>query len=359
MANDDYGDRTEEATPHRREESRKKGNVVRSVDLNAAGLMLAAAAALLMLGGGVATSLALLLRKSLAGPRWVEIDSGFALVQFRGLAEWAGTAVLPFLLTMMVAALVLNLAQVGFLFAPEALQPRFDRLNPIAGAQRILSLTGLVKLAVNVGKIVLLIALAAWFCAAQVPAFVELADAEAATIAVVIGRKLVELAFLLAAALVILGVLDYGYQRWKHERDLRMTKQELRDEMKNMEGDPLIRQRRREIHRKLAQSREMQQVPEADVVVTNPTHISVALKYDPERMEAPTIVAKGAGEIALQIRRIAAEHGIPIIERKELARALYRAVKVGQTIPVDMYEVFVEIMAYVYRITGRKPPTVG
>ena len=138
-----------------------------------------------------------------------------------------------------------------------------------------------------------------------------------------------------------------------------MTKQEIRDEMKNMEGDPLIRQRRRDAHRKLAQARELNQVRDADVVITNPTHIAVALKYDPDKTPAPKVVAKGKGEIAMRIREIAAKHGVPIIERRPLAQALYSNVKVGQIIPVEMYEVFVEIMAYVYRLSGRTPPPLN
>src|SRR5262249_50432907 len=160
---------------------------------------------------------------------------------------------------------------------------------------------------------------------------------------------IVTLAFQLSSALVFLALLDFLFQRWRFEQDLRMTKQEIRDEMKEMEGDPLIRQRRREAHRKGAQARERQQGRTADRIVTNPTETAVALKYDPEKMPAPVIVAKGMGAIAARIRQIAAENRIPIIERKELARSLYRNVKVGHPIPVEMYQVFVEIMAYVYR----------
>jgi flagellar biosynthetic protein FlhB len=137
---------------------------------------------------------------------------------------------------------------------------------------------------------------------------------------------------------------------------MMMTKQELREEMKDMDGDPHTRMRRREAHRKLTEGRNLQAVKTADVVITNPTELAIAIKYDPATMPAPTIVAKGADEIAAQIRKIAAEHGIPIIERKPLARALYKSVKVGQQIPAEMYDVFIEILAYVYRITGRQPP---
>jgi len=169
----------------------------------------------------------------------------------------------------------------------------------------------------------------------------------------------VKLAFQLSSALVFLALLDFLYQRWKLEQDLRMSKQEVRDELKEMEGDPVMRQRRREAHRKVAQARELRQVRTADVVITNPTEIAVALKYDPEKMAAPIVVAKGMGEIAASIRRIAAENRIPIIERKEVARSLYRTIKVGQPVPIEMYQVFVEIMAYVYHVTGRTPRSLA
>jgi flagellar biosynthetic protein FlhB len=199
----------------------------------------------------------------------------------------------------------------------------------------------------------LLVAIAAWWIALELPVFVNLMGSEPGELAVQIKSSASGLAFLLALALVCLAVLDYLFQRWKFEQELKMTKQEIREEMKQMEGDPHIRQRRREAHRKLAEARELHRVPDADVVITNPTEIAVALKYDPETMSAPAVLAKGMGPIAARIRQIAAQHGIPIIERKPLARALYRDVKVGHPIPVEMYEVFVEIMAYVYRITGR------
>jgi flagellar biosynthetic protein FlhB len=256
----------------------------------------------------------------------------------------------------------------------ESLQPKLARINPLEGVKRIFSLRALVKLAVSLGKLLVLTSIVVLFLVSVLPELLQTVEAEwmpaelpangerfretrfAALLLVSIRDLLGSLAFQLAAALVLLALLDYGFQKWKHEQDLRMTRQEIRDEMKNMEGDPLIRQRRRDAHRKLAQARELSQVRTADVVITNPTHISVALKYNPDEMPAPKVVAKGMGEIALRIREIAAEHGVTIIERKSLARTLYANVKTGHFIPVEIYEVFVEIMAYVYRLTGRNPP---
>ena len=374
---DEFGERTEQPTDRRRSDARQKGNVARSIDLNSAGLMLATALALWLFGDSLARSLGEMLATGLREPGPLDFDGGDALARFRALAGVLAASVVPVMLFMATAALLLNLGQVGFVVAPEAVQPKLARLNPLEGLKRIFSLRAVMRLAVSLAKLAIVVAIASWSIAALAPEFPAMlggewqslsagaADAGFRERAVAPGvfagirDATVQLAFWLALALFALGVADLGFQRWKHEQDLRMTKQEVREELKEMEGDPHIRQRRREAHRKLAEARELSRVPEADVVIANPTHIAVALKYDAAEHDAPVVVAKGRGAIAERIRRIAAEHGIPIIERRELARMLYRQVKVGRTIPVEMYEVFVEIMAYVYRLTGRRPPTAG
>lgn len=370
---DDSDDKTEAPTEHRRAEARRQGNVARSTDLSAAGLMLAAACVLAMFSVSLTRSFGELLDDSLRTSGRLEIDTAWAARLYLTHLGWLARHVLPLLLVMLASALAVNLLQVGFLYSPEVLEPKLSRLNPLEGAKRILSPRSLVKLVVSLGKLAVVVAIAVWSIASYLPEFLELAGLEWLTagtsddfrefgVAPLLLSKVrsagLQLAFQLAAALLVLALIDFGFQKWKHERDLRMTKQELRDELKNMEGDPLVRHRRREAHRKLAESRQLNQVREADVVITNPTHVAVALKYDPQRMPAPTVVAKGKGEIALRIRQLAAEHGVPILERPPLARSLYEAVKVGHTIPVDMYEVFVEIMAYIYRISGRTAPNL-
>lgn len=355
MANDEFGDKTEQPTDRRRTEAREKGNIPRSVDLNAAGLMLGAAIAIYSFGPPLTKSLGELLHSSLQNAGRLQLERSDAMRMFWDLAKFSAIHVLPVLLAMAAAALTLNLAQVGFLLAPQIIQPDLSRINPLDGAKRLISIRALVKLGVSLGKLAVVTGVAALSISTFLPEFLSLLHAPAGPILSRIEGSVVTLAFQLSTALVALAGLDYLFQRWKHEQELRMTKQEVREELKQMEGDPLIRQRRREAHRKLATARELQKVRHADVVITNPTEIAVAIKYDPEQMPAPIVVAKGMGDIAARIRQIAAEHNIPIIERKPLARALYRDVKVGHAIPVDMYEVFVEIMAYVYRITGRTP----
>ncbi len=355
MASDEFGDKTEQPTEHRRNEARQKGNIPRSVDLNAAGLMLAAAIAISTFGPPLTKSMAELMQVSLKGAGALKFERAATLSRFWELAKFLAIHVLPILLSMAAAALALNLLQVGFLIAPETIQPQLSRINPLEGAKRLFSIRALVRLAVSLGKLIVVAAVAGISIYSMLPGIVSLLNTSVGKIFGSIQESIVLLAFQISSALVLLALLDYLFQRWKHEQDLRMTKHELREELKQMEGDPLIRQRRREAHRKLTQARELQQVKHADVVITNPTEIAVAIKYDPQTMPAPIVVAKGMGEIAARIRKIAIENRIPIIERKPLARALYRDVRVGQSIPLEMYEVFVEIMAYVYRLTGRTP----
>jgi len=359
MANDENGEKTEQPSEHRRSEARQKGNVARSIDLNTAGMMLAAAFVIWIFLLPTARSLGELMQTYLRGPLLLSIDRAGAVVQFWTLGKFVATIILPPMMLMMATALFLNLVQVGFLASPEALQPQLSRLNPLEGVKRIFSMQAVMKLVISLCKIAIIAAIAGWTISGFLPRFFSMADSEPGVFFSQTKSAIVTLAFLIALALIVLAIVDVIFQRWKHEQGLKMSKQEVREEMKNMDGDPLIRTRRREAHRKLVQAREMQQVQHADVVITNPTHLSIALKYDPEIMPAPAVVAKGRGELALRIRQIAAEQGIPIIERKPLAQALYRDVKVGEAIPIDMYEVFVEIMAYVYRLSGQTPAELG
>jgi len=356
MAENDTGEKTEDPTDRRRNEAREKGNIAKSTDLNAAGMMLATAAVLYFFAVSLSHEMKNLMEATLTSPVWLRVDTALIMERVQAIIKQFLEGTVLTMLVLFIAAVLLNIVQVGFLMTPDVLQIKWERLNPIEGAKRILSIRGLVKLGVSLGKISLLVLIAVWFSYLVFPNFLALMGAPPETIMRDIFNSSIELGILLALALIILGGLDFAFQKWKHEKDLMMSKQEIREEMKSMDGDPLIRQRRREAHRKLALSQELSQVETADVVITNPTHISIAIKYDAEQMPAPIVVAKGAGEIALQIRKIANEHGIPIIERKPLARQMYRDVKAGQEIPFELYEVFVEIMAYVYNLTGKSMP---
>jgi len=359
MANDEGGEKSELPTERRRTQAREEGNIARSTDLNVAIVTLASVGALWFTGWDTVQALAKFLGASLSAEPWIRVDPAHVWLWWQQAALTIGTHVLPLMLLIAAGALASNLLQVGFLWAPDVLLPKFSRLNPLQGLQRIVSLQAFAKLGSSVGKLLVLGSVGVAYFYWKIDNFQAISQHTSLEILVQAGYAWVELGFYLALSLIGLALFDYGYQFWKHEQDLKMTKQEVREEMKEMEGDPHIRMRRREIHRKLAEGRQLQDVRTADVIITNPTHLSIAIKYDPAKMQAPIVVAKGQDEMALQIRRIANEHGVPIIERKSLAQALYKQVKVGQAIPVDLYEVFVEILAYVYKITGRKPPMMA
>lgn len=369
---EDFGDRTEDPTEFRREEARRKGQVARSADLNAAGGMLAAALVMLFFGMSATKALAEILHQGLTTPG-VTLESDDVVKLLSQLLGAIAPVVLPIMALMVFAGIGLNFLQFGFLLTWEAVQFNFARINPLSGFRRLFSIQSVMRLGISLGKLAVVLGIAVLFISSAMPQVMEYVEIEWQTtesldanepfreqgiVPPLMGHlwsAAIRQAFFMAGALIVLGVADFFYQRWKHTRDLRMTKQEVRDELKNFEGDPHTRMRRREIHRRLAQARELGQVPKADVVITNPTHIAVAIKFDPKTMNAPTVVAKGQGEIARRIREVAASHRIPILERKPLARALYQQVKVGQEIPLEMYEVFVEIMAYVYQVSGKMP----
>ncbi len=355
MADDlENGDKTELPTDRRREEVRERGNVARSHDLNVAVSVLASASVLYFFGGDVSQSLVDVLRKSLASDPWITVDVPFLTIEFWSVARVVGAAVLPGLALVVVSAVLVNAAQVGFVLTTEPLSPKFDRINPLAGARRLLSLQSTVRLAGSMLKLVVSCAIVVGFITGRLPEFLRSLDADTAMFCRQTGSWLVSLAFQIALGLVVLAVLDYGFQLWKFEQDIKMTKQEIRDEMRHMEGDPHIRQRRREAHRKLVNARQVQQAKNADVVITNPTEIAVAIKYDAANMQAPIVLAKGKAQLAAQIRRVAAENSIPIVEKKPLAQALYRTVKVGEPIPSELYEGVAEILAYVYRMSKKR-----
>ncbi len=358
MAENESGEKTELPTEKRRNEAREKGDIARSTDLNAAVLMIATSAALSVLGKDFCGNLGNLMQQTLGASPWIVFDRNIVIQADWSLVGSLAVGVLPLMGLMFVTGLSVSLAQAGFQLTPDVLQPNFGRINPLSGFSRIFSMQSLVRLAGSLLKIAVLGMVAYIYIGTRLPALVQSAKADSSQIAAMCGTLLPELGYWLAGCLLVLGLLDYGYQFWKHEQDLMMSKQELRDEMKEMDGDPQTRARRRDAHRKLAEGRELQAVKTADVVVTNPTELAVAIKYDADKMAAPIVVAKGADERAATIRRIAKENGVPIVERKPVARAIYKTVKVGQAIPEDLYAVFAEILSYVYRITGKKPKSL-
>jgi len=344
-------ERTEPASPRRREEARERGQVVRSADLSSAVILLAAVVALQVLGrpmiGGIFASASSVLE----GLALVDGDPSALRTQFGGAFASVLLGFLPFVGIVLAAALAANLAQVGFLFTARPLTPDLERINPVSGLGRILSARGLVRLAGGLLKLSIVGLVVFWTLWAERVRLVELSGRGFEQIPGVAVDLMLVLSLRAATALLVLAIFDYSFQRWQHERDLRMSKQEVREELRRYEGDPRIRERRRAIQQQLALQRMLLGVPQATVVITNPTHLAVAVRYE-KSMEAPLVVAKGAEQLARRIRETALDHAVPVVERKDLARALYKSVEVGQSIPPGLYQAVAEILAYVYRLKG-------
>lgn len=353
-----HGEKTHDPTPHRRQQAREKGDVVRSQDLASAIVLLGGLLALWGLGPGLLEFVGGFTRDHLGGHPWLSADASFITVQWHaGLARTA--AVLPLLALIMLVGVAAQLAQIGVMFVPERIMPDLKRIDPIRGLQRIFSLSGLVRLAFGLFKLVVIAAVAYASLAGKIDEIVALAACDLPDVAVGILSLLFWTAVKIGAALLLLALFDYGFQWWKHEQDLRMTTQEVREEMKNLQGDPQVIARRRQVQRQLVVNRLASVVPKADVVVTNPTELAVALKYEVDTMDAPIVIAKGAGVLAQRIRRLALENGIPVIEKKPLAQALYKEVDVNRPIPHKMYAAVAEVLAYVYQLKGKTLPPAG
>ncbi|MGQ9606064.1 MAG: flagellar biosynthesis protein FlhB [Thermogutta sp.] len=350
------GEKSQDPTPYRRQKAREEGQVARSHDLVSALVLLGGTLALMMAGRAALDALIRLSRYHLGGEAWLRMDVSDAVALFRQVL-WELTLVLgPVLVAMMVVAAAANFLQTGFLFLPQKLVPDFSRLDPWKGFGRIFSLSNAFRLGLGLVKLSAVAAVALLYLNSRRDEILGLADLEMLPLAWYLGDLLLGVTLRLGLALLVLAVLDFGFQFWKHEQDLKMTPQEVREELRNLEGDPQIAARRRMVQRQLVLNRVNQAVPKADVVVTNPTELAVALQYDPEKMAAPVVVAKGAGLVAANIRRLALQHGIPIIEKKPLAQALFRDVEVNQPIPRELYAAVAEVLAYVYQLQGKRPP---
>jgi flagellar biosynthetic protein FlhB len=343
--------KTEPATPRRREEARKKGQVAKSQELNTA-LVLLGISGLLTISGEWAL-------RQMVGFMQQVIGGGLAAVEFSlgGMQALQGQAVLCILMVAgpvmgfaLVLGLVGQLLQVGFNLTAEPLKPQLSRMNPVEGAKRIFSKRALVEL----GKACLKIGIVTYVAytvlrndIAKLPSLLWMQPVQTIAFA---SRLIGKMGLWIGACLLIVAAIDYLYQRWEYEDSIKMSIQDIKDELKQTEGDPQVRSAIRARQRQLARSRMMQAVPTADVVITNPIHVAVALKYDAKSMSAPIVVAKGAEFLAARIREIATENDIPIVENPPLARALYEAVQVGREIPADLYQTVAEVLAYVYSL---------
>ncbi|MCK6485521.1 MAG: flagellar biosynthesis protein FlhB [Phycisphaerae bacterium] len=349
----EHGEKTEAPTPRRRQEARERGQVARSTELTAAAMLVGGLLALRLFGPMSVEALHGMLSAVLSdgAPAATRADdlTRVTALSLRAMA----LAAAPIMLALVVLSVVANMTQTGPLVSWHPLRPQWSRINPLAGVSRLFSLRSAVQLAVNLMKLALVGYVAYDAIRSDMPLILAAVEAQHGTLLSLMASMCFSLGIKIAVLLLGLALLDFGYHRWQHERDLRMTKDEVKEEMKRMEGDPLLKHRRRQIQMQLAAQRLRRDVPKADVVVTNPTELAIALRYDEKTMRAPTVIAKGAGYLAQRIREIAREHRIPIVERKPLAQALYKTVEVGQEVPPALYKAVAEILAYVYELTGR------
>ncbi len=351
MAEETLQEKTEEPTPRRREEARKRGQVAKSREVAAVAVISAGLLSFLLASGFIFTQFSRCLVYFLSLPH-----RSLALPEAREAlyvgTKFAVAAALPVTLLVVLGAFLSLFLQVGGVVAWEFLVPKTERINPIEGFKRLFSLPSLVELVKSIFKI-LVIGLVAYLVIRsdedRVLLLINEGVEEIAHELFVLSRTLVAKTLL---ALAVLAILDFLFQRWETERHLRMTREELKEELKQTEGDPWVKARIRQIQRAMAQRRMMAEVPKADVIITNPQHLAVALKYELGEMPAPQVVAKGADFLAERIKEIAEEHRIPIVENPPLARALYQ-VEVGEYIPAELYQAVAEVLAYVYKLKGK------
>ncbi len=350
------GEKSHEPTPYRRQKAREQGQVAYSHDLGSAALLLAGLLILMSLGPALVRLLWELTQRQLGGEPWLNIDRETTVSLSLKIISDLGGVLGPIFGLLVATAALASVLQIGFLFTPERIAPDITRLNPLSGLQRIFSLPGVMRLSFGLFKVLVVVAVVGYSLYDRWEDVLGAAALAPLEIAAFLADLALGVAIRVAGALLVLALLDYGFQRWKHEQDLRMTTQEVREELRNQQGDPQILARRRAVQRQLAMRQLAQIIPKADVVVTNPTELAVAIQYLPEAMAAPIVLAKGAGVLAARIRRLALEHNVPIVEKKPLAQALYKEVDVNHPIPDKMYAAVAEVLAYVYQLKGKQVP---
>lgn len=348
------GEKTEEATPKRKEEARKKGQVAKSMELNSVFVIVAAFLTLKVLGSYIYGELADYM-KGIFSNLWMADLTITGIEQiFIGFITVFLKTTLPVMCVIVVVALAVNFLQVGFAFSTEPLMPNFDKINPITGFGRLFSKRSLVELFKALFKIAVIGGFIYRFMVKQTKQVPALINAELIDSFRLTASLILDLVFNIATVLFIMAVFDYMYQWWENQESMKMSKDDIKQEFKQAEGDPQIKGKIKERQRAMSRQRMMQDVPKADVVVTNPTHFAVALRYDQE-MLAPIVVAKGQNLIAQKIKEIAKEHQVIIVENKILARALYATVEIGHPVPHELYQAVAEVLAYVYKLKKRLP----
>ena len=347
-------ERTESATPRRKERAREEGQVVKSREVVSSALFLGNLLFFSIAGTALYQHMVQMTKETLTHLADTEVSVSGVYVVLTDMLNHLAIMLVPLFLTLVVLALAVNLLQTGVLFTPKGLGIKASRINPWEGLKRMFSLQAVHELFKSLVKIGIVGYIGYTTIAADIVHVFPLSQQALEDILAFLGQGMFRLGLHTSYAMVALAILDYGFQRWQYEKSLRMTAQEVKEERKESEGDPHVKARVRSIMREMARKRMMAEVPKADVVVTNPTHVAVALRYRRQEMPAPKVVAKGAGYIAERIRTVAREHNVPVIENRAVARSLYQTVELGDTIPEILYKAVAEILAYVYRLKSPK-----
>lgn len=348
MAEEPFNERTEQATPRRRLEARRKGQVAKSREIPAAAILLLGFSMLYLLSAHFYNCFSRLMTNFLQQLKDLHLTPANLLYLQKYI--WGELLLImgPIFLAILAIGIISNYAQVGPIFSWELIRPKFSKLNPGQGLRRLFSKETLIELFKAIAKFLIVGLVVFYTIQGEALEMLNLAGQELAGIINYLGR--ISALMVIKAGLVIfcLAICDYLYQKWRHEKSLRMSKQEVQEEFKQTEGDPLIKSRLKSMQRSLARQRMMNEVPKADVVITNPQHLAIALAYQKEEMIAPKVLAKGAGLIAEKIKEVARLHGVPIVENKPLAQILYKSVEIGEMIPSTLYQAVAEVLAYVY-----------
>ncbi|MFH1155833.1 MAG: flagellar biosynthesis protein FlhB [Pseudomonadota bacterium] len=347
------GEKTEDASSKKLGKAREEGQVAKSIEVPAVFVLLSGVLALYAFGYFMYQQFLVVMRDSLSFTGIPVLNAVESVhLMFRYTLKFF-ILIAPLMVAVFLTALVSNFLQVGFEISWKAIAPKLSRIDPIKGFAQKFSSRALVELVKSILKIIIIAVVGYQTIRGDMPDIERLYDHSMAYILLFILKTSFVIFIKVIIAMVLLAAFDYAFQRWKFLQDQKMTKQEVKDEYKQLEGDPQIKARIRQLQREAARKRMMADVPEADVVVTNPTHLAVAVKYDVMTMEAPRVVAKGAGPVAANIRSVAEEAGVPLVENKALARNLYAKVDIGREIPSEMFQAVAEVLAYVYRLKGK------
>jgi flagellar biosynthetic protein FlhB len=347
------GEKTEKATSKKRQDSRKKGQVAKSQDINTAVNLIAVFGALIIMGPYMYEQIVGLMREFFQNMMLEKLTENNLQVMMYEVLKMMGLTLAPVLATAVVAGVLSNVMQVGMMFSTESIQFKLDKLDPIKGFKRIFSIRAIVELLKSMMKISIVGFVAFYVLWKRMDEMMVLAQVPVSDSIVLLSDIAVKVGLYAAIALFCIAILDYLYQKYDFEKNIRMSKQDIKDEYKNSEGDPLIKSKIKQKQRQMAAQRMMQEVPNADVVITNPTHFAIALKYDEKKSDAPLVVAKGVDFVAQKIKYVAKENDVVMVENRPLARALYDQIEVGQAIPEEFFKAVAEILAFVYKTKGK------